>query len=297
MTLISVVVPVFNEAQSLRSSLPSLFRQVFKEVEVIALDEGSSDGSLELLRGHERAGRLRLLRYRGQRRGRLAACNDAARRASGAWLMFFDPRDLLLFDHLSRMAAAFSRHPDVELFASAYQRMGPSGPVRMALPSRGVLSRRSALAAYARADFIQPHASCIRRERFLEMGGFGEHLRQGGETRFWLGALCELEAVHYDDTITSLWNTAEDDIEPEAESVPLHPVVELLDTHAGRLSARERRRLEAAVNRKLLDWAMWKKRRGQAVRTELASLRLSGLPMRLWPRALRLMLPPAWFRR
>lgn len=297
MTLITVVVPVHNEAPSLRSSLPSLFRQVFKEVEVIAVDEGSSDGSLELLRRHEQAGRLRLLHSSGQPRGRLAACNDAAHSANGAWLMFFDPRDLLLFDHLSRMAEAMARHPGIELFANAYQRMGALGPVRMALPNRGVLNRRSALAAYSRVDFLQPHASCIRRERFLKMGGFGEHYRHGGETRFWLGALCELEAIHYDDTVTSLWNTANDDIEPDAESVPLHPVVGLLDVYAERLSARERHRLEAAVNRKLLDWAMWKKRRGQPVRPELVSLQLASMPMRLWPRAFLLALPPAWFRR
>lgn len=297
MPLISVVMPVRNEMQSLGMSLPSLFRQVFKDVEVIAVDEGSSDGSLELLRRHERAGRLSLLHHRGKRSGSLAACNAGAQRANGSWLMFFAPQDLLLFDHLSRMAEAISRHSSVELFANAYQRMGRLGPVRMVLPDRGILNRRSALAAYARSDFLQPHATCISRECFLALGGFPERYPHGGETHFWLGALCELEAIHYDDTVTSLWLAADDDSEPDAESLPLHPAVDQLETHVGRLSAREWRQLQGVVNRKLLDWAMCKKRRGQPVHAELAALRLTSLPARQWPRAALLTLPPAWFRR
>lgn len=296
MPLISVVLPVCNEAQSLGTSLQSLFRQVFKDVEVIAIDEGSTDGSLELLHRHERAGRLYLLHHRREG-SRLAACNDAARRASGAWLMFFDPRDLLLFDHLSRMAEAIARHPHVDLFASAYERMGQREPVRMVMPVRGVLNRRVALASFARADFLQPHATCIQRKRFLTLGGFPEHYRQGGETQFWLRMLCELEAIHYDDTVTSLWLAPEDDVEPDEERLPLHPVVELLHDYAGRLSVRERRQLQGAVNRKLLEWAWHNKRNGLPVGDELSKLSLASLPVRLWPRAALLLLPPAWLSR
>lgn len=295
MPLISVVLPVCNEAQSLGTSLPSLFRQVFRDIEVIAIDEGSNDGSLELLSRHERDGRLYLLHHL-RSGGRLAACNDAARRASGAWLMFFDPRDLLLFDHLSRMAEAISRHPHVELFASAYEKMGQLEPVRVAMPMRGVLSRRVALANYARADFLQPHATCIRRKRFLTLGGFPEHYPQGGETHFWLRALCELEAIHYDDTVTSLWLAPNDDASANEQGLPLHPVVELLHDYAQRLPLRERHQFKGAVNRKLLEWAWHNRSSGLPVREELSRLNLASLPLRLWPRAARLLVPPAWLK-
>ncbi len=211
--------------------------------------------------------------------------------------MFFDPHDLLLFDHLSRMAEAISQHPDIELFASAYQRMEQQGPVRIAISARGVMNRRNALAAYARCEFIQPHATCIRRERFLMLGGFSEPYRHGGETHFWLGALCALPAIHYDDTVTSLRLADNGVLEPDKESLSLPTVVDLLERLSPQLSARERRQLRAAVNRVLLDWAMYKKRHGHSAHAELAALRLMSLPVHLWSRAALLMLPSAWYQR
>ncbi|WP_104203375.1 glycosyltransferase family 2 protein [Billgrantia saliphila] len=296
MPLISVVIPVYNEAQNLKTSLPSLFRQVFKGYEVIAVDEGSTDGSLELLHHHERAGRLQLLQAR-HGEGALAACNGGAQRAAGEWLMFFNARDLLLFDHLSRMAEAIARHPDIELFINAYQCIsGQRGLVKVAPLPQGVLSRLSALTAYAHADFIHPHAACLRRRRFLDLEGFPERYPYGGEDYFWLKALCELEAIHYDDTVTSLWQEAEGG-PGNGDVLPPHPAQDLLDPYRQRLSRRERRQLLAAVNRKLLDWGMENKRRGHSVRPTLAALRLSGMTSELWPPLLRLALPQAWSRR
>lgn len=296
MPLISVVIVVYNEAQSLKTSLPSLFRQVFKDFEVIAVDEGSTDGSLELLRHHERAGRLQLL-HSLYADGPLTACNDGANHALGDWLMFFDARDLLLFDHLSRVAEAIARHPDIDLFVNAYQCMSDQrGLVKVASLPHGVLSRLSALSAYAREDFLHPHAACLRRQRFLALGGFPERYPCGGEDYFWLKALCEVEAIHYDDTVTSLWQEAENSPGSD-DALPPHPVRDLLDRYRQRLPRRERRQLLVAVNRKLLDWGIKNKRLGHPARSTLGALRLSGMTSEHWPLLLRLILPQAWSRR
>ncbi|MGR4066391.1 glycosyltransferase family 2 protein [Billgrantia sp. C5P2] len=296
MPLISVVIPVYNEAQNLKTSLPSLFRQVFKGYEVIVVDEGSTDGSLELLHHHERAGRLQLL-HSCYDEGPLVACNGGAQVAMGGWLMFFNARDLLLFDHLSRMAEAIARHPEIELFINAYQCMSEQrGLIKVAPLPQGVLGRLDALAAYAHGDFIHPHAACLRRQRFLAMGGFPERYPYGGEDYFWLKALCEVEAIHYDDTVTSLWQEPEGD-PASGDVLPPHPAQDLLDPYRQRLSRRERRQLLAAVNRKLLEWGMENKRRGHPTRPTLAALRLTGMTSELLPLLLRLALPQAWSRR
>ncbi len=60
LTFFSVVIPVHNKVEYLEKSLACVYGQSFQDFEVIAVDDHSSDGSLEILQQHERAGRLTL---------------------------------------------------------------------------------------------------------------------------------------------------------------------------------------------------------------------------------------------
>jgi glycosyltransferase involved in cell wall biosynthesis len=300
MTLFSVVMPVYNKVATLSASLECLYHQTFRNFEVIAVDDGSTDGSLELLRRHAQAGRLRLFQRDTPGPGGYAARNHGAEQASGHWLVFFDADDMLLFDHLSRFTDAIASHPGIELFVNAYQKMENHQrlPRFEGLPE-GVLSRRQALATFARCDFIHMNGACIHRERFLALGGFPERrYRRGGDAYFWLKVLCELEAMHYDDTVTSLWLLEHSGITRDKCSLPhLHPGVDLLVEYERRLTRVERRLLWSAVNRKVLSWAVEKKRLGQSVRPDLGALRLGGMSLRHWLHAATLLVPQPYYDR
>lgn len=298
MAFFSVVIPVLNQVATLTDSLASLYQQTFRDFEVIAVDGGSTDGSYQLLEQQASKGRLRLFRHDVP--GVQAARNFAAEQAKATWLVFFDADSILLFDHLSRFAEAIGRHADIELFINAYQQMEGHRrlPRAASLPS-GVATRRAALAAIAHHDFIHTGAACIRRGRFLALGGFPRaSLDDEGGTHFWLKTLCELEVIHYDDTVTCLWLSDDRNGTRDAnELAHPRPDAEWLVECSARLSWREARYLRATINRMVLSRAARKKRLGLPVKGELAALSLTGLGLSHCADVAALLLPQSCYER
>ncbi|MCE9662753.1 glycosyltransferase family 2 protein [Halomonas sp. M5N1S17] len=300
MPLISVVVPVYNKIATLSASLECLYQQTFRNFEIIAVDDGSTDGSLELLQRHEEAGELRLYRREAPGPGGYAARNHGAEQARAMWLVFFDADDLLLFDHLSCFADGISRYPEIELFVNAYQKMEDHQRLpRVEDIPAGVLNRHEALAAFARCDFIHMNGACIRRERFQALGGFPvERYRRGGDVYFWLKALCALEAIHYDNTVTSLWLLDHSGVTREKSNLMnVHPSIDVLKECEKSLTWHDRRQLRAAVNRKVLSWAVEKKLLGLSIKQDLASLKWGSMRLRHWLHAAMLMVPQPYYSR
>lgn len=298
MPVFSVVVPVYDKAETLASSLACLYGQTWRDFEIIAVDDGSTDGSLDLLRQAEARGRLRLFLRDEAGPGGYAARNLGAEQARGEWLVFFDADDLVLFDHLSRFAHAIRAHPDLDLFVNGYQKIERDRRMpRVALRAEGVLSRRQALGAFARCDFIHMNGACLRRDRFLALGGFpAGRYRRGGDVYFWLKTLCELEAIHYDPAVTSLWQLQHSGVTRDLGNLRnLHPAADLLPEYSGRLLRSERRHLHAAVNRKVLSWAVEKKRHDQPVTADLDALRWDGMSLRSLYHLISLILPDTFF--
>ena len=90
---ISIILPVYNSAATLEKSLDSALGQTLRELEVIAVDDGSADKSLRLLKQRAAADpRLRVIAF-PENRGTLIARAEAVRAAQGEYLLFLDPDD------------------------------------------------------------------------------------------------------------------------------------------------------------------------------------------------------------
>jgi GT2 family glycosyltransferase len=113
--LTSVIIPNWNGAPHLPTCLESLRSQTYSRVEVIVADNGSTDGSLELLaRDYPEVQVLAL----GENRGFTGACNAGMREAQGEFVVLLN-NDTEADPHwLAEVVAAFQRHPEVGLVAS-----------------------------------------------------------------------------------------------------------------------------------------------------------------------------------
>ncbi|MCI8949027.1 MAG: glycosyltransferase family 2 protein [Lachnospiraceae bacterium] len=102
MIKISIILPVYNEELYLKQCLDSLCNQTLKEIEIICVDDGSTDHSLEILRVYEsRDNRVKVLTQRNQYAG--VARNYGMKHARGKYLLFLDSDDFFQLDMLEKM--------------------------------------------------------------------------------------------------------------------------------------------------------------------------------------------------
>lgn len=123
--IVSVIVPTHNRAHYLGDALGSLRDQTLGEIEIIVVDDGSTDGTPALLAGFG-DDRLVIVRH-AVNRGIPAARNSGLERASGRFLAWLDSDDIARPDRLERQVAYLSAHPDTAMIGCCAGKIDPAG--------------------------------------------------------------------------------------------------------------------------------------------------------------------------
>lgn len=112
MTKISVIIPVYNTEKYLEKCLDSLFSQNFTDVEVICVDDGSTDNSLAFLRKYQN-----IVILKQENNGSGVARNEGLQHASGDYVLFVDSDDWVREDAFAKLFEAAERlKTDVLIF-------------------------------------------------------------------------------------------------------------------------------------------------------------------------------------
>ncbi len=115
---VSVIVPVYNAQSHLRQCLDSITGQTLREIEIFCVDDGSTDGSAQILEEYRgRDSRLHVIRQENAGAG--AARNRGLAEASGEYLSFLDADDFFEPDMLeSAYERAVSGNAQIVVFRS-----------------------------------------------------------------------------------------------------------------------------------------------------------------------------------
>ncbi|HQX31586.1 MAG TPA: glycosyltransferase family A protein, partial [Flavobacteriales bacterium] len=108
---VSVVVPVYNKAPFLRECFESIFAQSFTDLEVIAVDDASTDNSLDVLRSFTDP-RLRVL-SNPTNKGPGVTAQHAMDQAEGEYIIRVDADDILLPHRFKEQIAFMDAHPEI----------------------------------------------------------------------------------------------------------------------------------------------------------------------------------------
>ena len=169
---ISVVVPSYNQAAFLGEALESIFSQGYPDVEVIVMDGGSTDGSVDVIRSYE--DRLRHWQSAPDA-GQSAAINEGMTHASGDLVAWLNSDDLYLGDALWHVGRAFSEYPGRGLYIGNGFRYRQAEGRHVPFCRRHVALNRRALREGL--DYVLQPSTFFLREAWVEAGGARSDLR------------------------------------------------------------------------------------------------------------------------
>jgi hypothetical protein len=165
-TAVSVILPVFNGEAHVREAVASVLAQTHREFELVVVDDGSSDGTGEILASFDDS-RLRVVRQ--DNAGLVASLNRGLREADHEFVARMDADDVSHPERLACQVALLEEEPGVALVASCFAVISDQGVQRIEhVPSgRGMLARQ----LFFRN--VVPHGGAMfRRTPVLDLGGY-----------------------------------------------------------------------------------------------------------------------------
>jgi len=179
--LVSVVVPVYNQGEYVRSAVESVLAQAYSPLELIVVDDGSTDDTAQVLRDFE--GRAQLIRQ--ENRGAAAALNRGIRATRGSLVCWLSADDEFLPGKLEAQVAAFLDSPDVGMVHTGYVDVDGSGTVLRTDYLPAVVDADPFVNVFWR-NSTNGSTVMLRRAVFDELGGFDQSLRADVDADMWM---------------------------------------------------------------------------------------------------------------
>jgi glycosyltransferase involved in cell wall biosynthesis len=191
--LVSVVIPCFNASRYIAAALRSVQEQHWTPLEIIVVDDGSTDGSPELIASA--FPEVRLIRQANQ--GAAVARNRGVREARGTWVAFLDADDVWLPGKLAAQADKLLADPGARLVYTAWQVWPGEAPSPGAAELAALLEGADEPSRWeGPSGWIYPELllDCalwtstvmVHRSVFDEVGVFDTGLRIGEDYDLWL---------------------------------------------------------------------------------------------------------------
>lgn len=261
--LVSAIVPVHNRAWCIRRSIESVLAQDYRPLELIVVDDGSTDDTPRLLGEiaremteyvESKAGGIALRILRQDNCGVSAARNLGIRAARGSLIAFLDSDDEWLPQKTSRQAADLLAHPGMRVHQTGetWVRRGR----RVNPPQR--LRKRAGDLFEQSLDHcaISPSAAMLRREVFDEVGLFDETFPACEDYEMWLRITCRHEVGLLDEALIVKHGGHADQLSFTVEALDRHRIRAIVKTlDSGVLSAVQREMAVRALEAKCRIYA------------------------------------------
>lgn len=177
---ISVVIPLYNKAAEIERTLRSVLTQSLPPLEIIVVDDGSTDGSAAIV---ERVGGERVRLVRQQNRGVSAARNRGIELSRGEYVAFLDGDDRWDSSYIRCLTDFIARYPDCGAYGVAFYIDSGDGLVLADTPQ--VEGEVDFFAESMQRYVLIPSAATLRRDVLLDVGGFPDGMRMGEDQFLW----------------------------------------------------------------------------------------------------------------
>lgn len=179
---VSVILPVWNGEQYLRQTLDSILGQDFPELEVVIVDDGSSDGTSQILSLYSGDTRIRI--FRQTNKGLVAALNKGLELATAEFIARIDADDIMIPSRLTSQFSYLRKNPDVLAVGSFIELIDGKGR-RIGLRTFPIGKGKVTDTMVSHCTLAHP-AVMARKSALLVAGGYRECFRHAEDYDLWL---------------------------------------------------------------------------------------------------------------
>ncbi|BAZ51234.1 putative glycosyl transferase [Nostoc sp. NIES-4103] len=188
---ISVILPVYNGEKTVKETIESVLNQTFKNIELILINDGSTDSTLKIIESIQDA-RLQVFSY--QNAGLATSRNRGLSHCTGTFISFIDADDLWTSDKLESQLKALQAHPKAGVAYSWTNYIDTEGKFLKSgthITVTGDVYKQLVL-----RNFLENGSNpLVRSEALKEVGGFDETLPAAEDWDMWLRLAARYEFV------------------------------------------------------------------------------------------------------
>ena len=185
MDRVSVVIPAFNAERTLRTTVESVLAQTHQNLEIVVVDDGSTDGTVGVIQDFINEGKVRYIRR--ENGGAAAARNTGLLASTGEYIALLDGDDLWDRDKIERQLQ-FLHDSNAEVVFCDPRRMTRDGKVHTTVEDR--LGFSNLIEALTERNMIYTSSILFRRSVLDRVGLMDEDIEWGEEWDWWIRAAC-----------------------------------------------------------------------------------------------------------
>jgi glycosyltransferase involved in cell wall biosynthesis len=212
--LVSIIIPAFNAEQYLRRGIDSVLGQSYAPIEVLVVDDGSTDGTAAICREYE--GRITYVHQENQ--GVSVARNRGIQESNGEFIAFLDADDWYLPNKISDLVTLLKHHPEADGATAAHivklrneeRRNPPQGCV---FNSGGISGIVDLYLHRSQGRFVIHTSTVLVKKTALDaVGGFRPDLRFGEDVELWARIAGRFDWAYLDQTVSIYDRTSESSV-------------------------------------------------------------------------------------
>lgn len=200
----SIIIPLYNKGDHIKNTLKSVFNQTFIDFEVIIINDGSTDNSLEVVTSFK-DNRLNIIHT--QNKGVSSARNLGISNAKANYIAFLDADDLWYPDHLINLKSLIDKYPHCGLYATAYEKSFFNKKIIKAKFNNLNDNHFGIVKDYFNSSIIDgivwTSAIAIPKKILKLYNGFNTSLESGEDTELWIKISLK-EKVVFSSKITAI---------------------------------------------------------------------------------------------
>lgn len=176
--VVSVIVPAYNRVAYIDRTVQSVLDQTYRSFKLIVVDDGSTDGTLEVLSQYASKNQLTLLTHPNQEnRGQSAAINLGLEHATGEYVCILDSDDMFRPNKLEVQVAYLEHHPEVGLVYSNGHAVDANDRILYPMHSSNHHEQNDPNRLLMNCYLLLPLDSMVRRSVMVRAGRFEESFR------------------------------------------------------------------------------------------------------------------------